>query len=525
MAVVTDKLRLTNCSNFVNDVANGGYYIFIGFPNATAIYPNWDSTRPDPIDDFLYLNSYRDNILGIKKITSSDLIRVIPKIVWTSGKKYDMYRHDYSVYNTTPVSSSARLYDSSYYVMNSEYRVYICINNNSLPSNSNTGTVSTQEPLHTDQSPRLESDGYMWKYLYTISPADVLKFDSTNYISVPSNWETTANSEIARIRDNAVSGRIETVLVENNSAQYILPTSTTIVSNVPIKGDGTSSDGTGNAKASIEFDEQGRPSKVTVTDFGKNYTFGTLDLDSILNSQDGSKAIFNVIIPPSGGHGANIYNELGAFRTLVYSRIENDSTNPDFIVGNQFSRIGIIKDVTVNGGTTAFSSNTGSGVYAIKINEDASAEVYDSVMTQSNTGAIGNLISYDTTTKIVKYIQPRFNNIDTYVDGLSNIQIDYNYADSITGIQTTSNYKLSNFDSSTFKIGNNSYTVDTSLTNNANTFVSNLGITYYLGQTFNGGVSSPDINTKSGDILYVDNRASVTRSSQQREDIKIILEF
>lgn len=520
MAVVTDKLRLKNCSNFINDVANGGYYIFIGFPNANTLYPNWDSTRPDPIDDFLYLNSYRDNILGVKKITSSDVIRVIPKIVWTSGKKYDMYRHDYSVYNTTPVSSSARLYDSSYYAMNSEYRVYICINNNSLPSNSNTGTISTQEPLHTDQAPRLESDGYMWKYLYTLSPADVLKFDSTNYISVSSNWETTSNSEIATVRDNAVSGRIETVLIEYNNVTY--PYFGTLT-NVPIKGDGTSSDGTGNAKASVEFDEQGKPSKVTVTDFGKNYTFGTLDLDSILQSTTGNKAIFNVIIPPSGGHGANIYNELGAFRTLVYSRIENDSTNPDFIVGNQFSRIGIIKDVTVNGSTSIFSSNTGSGVYAIKINENASAEVYDSSMTQANTGAIGNLISYDSTTKIVKYIQPRSNNIDTYSVG-SNIEIDYNYANSVAGIQTTSNYKLSNFDNSTFKIGNNSYTVDTSLTNNANTIVIGSN-TYYLGQTFNGGLSSPDINTKSGDILYVDNRASVTRSSQQREDIKIILEF
>ena len=520
MAVVTDKLRLTNCSNFVNDVANGGYYIFIGFPNATALYPNWDSTKPDPIDDFLYLNSYRDNILGVKKITSSDVIRVIPKIVWTSGKKYDMYRHDYSVYNTTPVSSSARLYDSSYYVMNSEYRVYICINNNSLPSNSNTGTISTQEPLHTDQAPRLESDGYMWKYLYTLSPADVLKFDSTNYISVPSNWETTANSEIARIRDNAVSGRIETVLIEYSNVTY--PYFGTLT-NVPIKGDGTSSDGTGNAKASVEFDEQGKPSKVTVTDFGKNYTFGTLDLDSILQSTTGSKAIFNVIVPPPGGHGANIYNELGAFRTLVYSRIENDSTNPDFIVGNQFSRIGIIKDLKVNAGVSTFSENTGSGVYAVRINEDASAEVYDSVMTQLNTGAIGNLISYDSTTKIVKYIQTRSNNIDTYSVG-SNIEIDYNYANSVTGIQTTSNYKLSNFDNSTFKIGSNSYTVNTSLTSNANTIVIG-STTYYLGQTFNGGLSSPDINTKSGDILYVDNRASVTRSSQQREDIKIILEF
>ena len=47
----------------------------------------------------------------------------------------------------------------------------------------------------------------------------------------------------------------------------------------------------------------------------------------------------------------------------------------------------------------------------------------------------------------------------------------------------------------------------------------------FLGQTFSQGLSNPDINTKSGEIVYVDNRSSVSRQSQQREDIKIIIEF
>ena len=519
MSVVTDKLRIINSTNFINDVSNGGYYTFIGFPNSNSLYPNWDSNRPNPVDNELYLNSYRDNILGVKKITSSDVIRVIPKIVWTKGKKYEMYRHDYSVYNTSPVSSSTRLYDSSFYVMNSEYKVYICINNNSLPSNNNTGTISTQEPLHTDLAPRLESDGYIWKYLYTLSPGDVLKFDSTNYISVPNNWTTTTNAEISRIRDYAVNGKIETVIIENNTATY--PYFGTLT-NVPIKGDGS------GAKASVEFNESGNPIKVTVTDGGSGYTFATLDLESVLLPNSGlltSKAIFNVIIPPPGGHGSNIYFELGAFRVLVYSRIENNSTNPDFIVGNQFSRVGIIKGVTSFNSTEAFAGNTGSGVYAIKINESSISESYDSIVTQPNTGAIGNLVSFDSTTKVVRYIQPRTNLIDTYAvsDGQgTNVQIDYHFADSISGIQTTSNYQLDGFTNSSIKIGSSSYTVDTTFTNDK---VNVGGTEYYLGQSFVQGLSTPDINIKSGDILYVDNRASVTRSSQQREDIKIILEF
>jgi hypothetical protein len=515
MAIITDKLRLINCSNFIKDVSFGGYYTFIGFPNSSSLYPNWDSSRPDPKDNFLYLNSYRDNILGVKKLTNSDVVRVIPKVIWTSGKKYEMYRHDYGVKNLSPVTKSTRLYDSSYYVMNQDYRVYICINNNSEP-NTNLGSISTQEPLHTDLSPREESDGYVWKYLYTLSPADVLKFDSTDYVSVPNDWETTENIEVSRIRTNAVNGKIETVIIENNVASYSPPS--TIVTDVPIEGDGA------GAFASVEFNETGNPIKVVVTSGGSEYTFGTLNLDSILQPTGAQKAVFNVIIPPPGGHGANVYTELGAYRALVYSRIENNPTNPDFIVGNQFSRIGIIKNIQGIGAATTFSSSTGSGVSALKLVGNASAEPYDSIITQENTKAIGTIVSFDSTTKVLKYIQPRNNNIDTYVDGDGNYQIDLNEIPlkSISGIQTSSNYDLNLFDNSNIKINGNTYSISGGFNGSS---VDVGGTTYYLGQTFNGGVSVPDINIKSGEILYVDNRASVTRSTQQREDIKIILEF
>jgi hypothetical protein len=520
MAIVTDKLKLLNCTNFINDVSNNDYYIFIGLPNAQSFYPNWDSSRPDPTDNFLYLNSYRDNILGVKKITSSNVIRVIPKNTWTYGKRYDMYRHDYGVYNQTPATNSTRLYDSLYYVVNSEYRVYICINNGSSPTNQNKGIVSTQEPLHTDLEPQEESDGYSWKYLYTLSPADVLKYDSTDYISVPNNWKTSSNSEISRIRDNATSGKIEVILIQDNNALYNINGT---ITNVPIKGDGI------GGTASVTFGEDQKPLSVDVTNGGSGYTFATLDLDSIIPSSSANKAIFNVIIPPPGGHGKDVYTELGAHRVLIYSRIENDSTNPDFIVGNQFSRIGIIKGLTPNGiddqSDSKFSDDSGSGVYGIKLLNSVTSftEPYDSTITQENSNAIGNLVSFDITTKILKYIQPRTNCIDTYPSS-NNIVFDWNYPHS--GINTSSQYKLYPFDENTIIINGNTYSIDTTFGQSSPTNTIDVsGTTYYLGQYFSNGLSNPDINIKSGEIVYVDNRESVTRSSQQREDIKIILEF
>ena len=40
--------------------------------------------------------------------------------------------------------------------------------------------------------------------------------------------------------------------------------------------------------------------------------------------------------------------------------------------------------------------------------------------------------------------------------------------------------------------------------------------TYYLGMDFTTGVASPEVKQHSGNIIYVDNRPSITRSSNQR---------
>ena len=66
-----------------------------------------------------------------------------------------------------------------------------------------------------------------------------------------------------------------------------------------------------------------------------DYTFGTLDLESGGVPTGTTSPVFNVIIPPNGGHGADIYRELGAYNVLTYSRFENDTDNPDFITGNR----------------------------------------------------------------------------------------------------------------------------------------------------------------------------------------------
>ena len=193
-AIITDQIRILNARNFLAGVTSttNSYYSFIGLPNASDIQSNWDNNPPSPIDNFDEENEYWETIIALKKLASGDVKLVVPKITWRSGNTYDMYRSDYSTSNTAPVSGATNLYGAQYYVMNSDYRVYICLQNGTFPETPN-GSPSLDEPTFIDLEPRAagsSGDGYIWKYLYTINPSDIVKFDSTNYIPVPTDWET-----------------------------------------------------------------------------------------------------------------------------------------------------------------------------------------------------------------------------------------------------------------------------------------------------------------------------------------------
>ena len=171
-AIITDQLRILNAKEFVASVAStaNSYYSFVGLPNPTDVSSTWDTDPPDPRDNFDEENNYWDTMIALKKIGSSDIKQVIRKVTWTSGITYDMYRHDIKAENPSKPSNSITIYDANYYVMNSDYRVYICLQNGTNPENT-SGRASLDEPTFTDLEPReagTSGDGYIWKYLYTI---------------------------------------------------------------------------------------------------------------------------------------------------------------------------------------------------------------------------------------------------------------------------------------------------------------------------------------------------------------------
>ena len=284
--------------------------------------------------------------------------------------------------------------------------------------------------------------------------------------------------------------------------------------NIPISGDGE------GAECTIVVNNDSKVDSITVSDGGEGYTHGRVDLSSSSLSFGTTIPEFDVIIPPAGGHGADIYREMGATNVLLYTRIENDSDNPDFVVGNQVARVGIVHNPTKIGSTQLISDDKVSAVYALKltgIGYSSASFTFDSEITQEvglGSTAVGRVVSYDETTGVLKYWQDKAQ-VGFNTDGTQRIP-EYSYIQHRFTSDLDAGGSLTiNGGSIELQIDENFSGITTSINNT----------TYNLGQNFAEGIASPEVKKYSGDIIYVDNRPAITRSKSQKEDIKVILQF
>ena len=263
-AIVTNKFRIHNAEQFsesFSEATPNVYYMGIGRPQAFGTLTRGDSrttnegtdasplTPVDSVQDEFY---YFDDLLAAKRVTSSDVSYVIPRRNWTTGTVYDYYRHDYGnrITGTTTTQTSdsgaSTLWDSTFYVLNSNFNVYKCLDNNS-------GANSTVEPTGTSTSILTTGDGYKWKYMYSLTASEQTNFLSTDFMHV--STDSTVSSA-------ATDGAINIVKIKSAGTGGTTGTHASI----PIRGDGSS----GTVSVTIAG---GAITGVTVTNAGSGYTF------------------------------------------------------------------------------------------------------------------------------------------------------------------------------------------------------------------------------------------------------------
>ena len=167
-AIVSSNFRVVNSSNFKEDVANSAVYVGIGkgdvWSNSTSDTTDL-ATAPTPGDHLDEFGVARSNLIGVKKVASSNLSHVTNRHTWDGATSYVAWD-----------SKDSNIFDKKFYVVTNEFKVYKCIIAGS--------GVSTQQPTQTLTQPQAESDGYTWKFMYTISVTDAEKFLTNAYMPV-----------------------------------------------------------------------------------------------------------------------------------------------------------------------------------------------------------------------------------------------------------------------------------------------------------------------------------------------------
>ena len=347
-AIITNKFRINNAEQFVESFSESSatiYYLFIGRPHAWAtdvdpqgvsVVEGTDSAPPTPYDTMGAEFYAWDDMIGMKKIASTDVSYVIPRRDWTTGTTYDYYSHDIAT-GAAANSGATNLFDATFHVVNSNNDVYKCIWNDA-------NTASTTEPTSTSNSIATLADGYKWKYMYSLTAAEAINFKSTDFIHVSTDSTVSAA---------AVDGALDTVVVVAGGSSYTLSSGSTITG-IPIRGDGSG----GVCSCTIA---SGAISAVTVTTAGTGYTYAYIRSADVVSGTNaaggGSGCNLKVIIPPKGGHGYNAVKELGGYFVMLNKSLTGLEGTSDITVSNDFRRIGVVRDPT-NFGTTTVSSAT-----------------------------------------------------------------------------------------------------------------------------------------------------------------------
>ena len=475
-AIITEKFRLHNAKEFKQSATESGnaMYMFIGRPLSWTD----DNNPPTPVDS---LNDEYDayaNMVALKKVSSTDVSHAIIRRDWTSGTAYDEYRHNYTSSNTA-TSGASTLWASTFYVVTSDYNVYKVISNNG-------GANSTVMPTGTSTSILTTADGYKWKFMYSISASDVIKFVTSDFIPVK-----TIGAKAAVEGD---VGGLGTAASDDNSAQWDVENGATdgTIEHARVTAGGSSYGSDGTYNVAISGDGASGQLTVTVSSnaitavainaVGSGYSVASID-NSLLQtatSSTGTGASFDIIISPKNGHGADPVEELGGNYVIANSRLEYAEGSGDFPTDNDFRQIGLIVNPTDAGGNTLSSATTLSALNRITLDSGATMPVVDDTIANAASitsgTAVGKVVSIDSTNRYIYFLPS---------------------ADSV-----------GNFNS--FSATNTIFVGSTS-----------------KGTISSGGVSGsyPEIQRNSGDIVYLENRGAVARAADQIEDIKLIIEM
>lgn len=466
-SLITSKFGTINALNFENFITSvqGNTYITIGRAQA---WSNND-TIPTPIDTANSYFQYWNDLIGLKRINSSDVNLVIPRVDWISGTIYTEYDPDTQLFYKTDKNNIE--FNNSFYVRNSRDQVFKCIFNNNLhistvmPEISIAGQLPENAYIET-------SDGYKWKYMYTIPYGLKEKFFTNRFMPIVYD---------AAVVNSAVDGRIDIIRIEDKGYGYNANASSNSVNILKINGNGSNANIT--VKVLSTSANGANIVDYNVINAGSGYTRASITINDINKIARTANANLIPVIGPPGGHGANAAFELGATNIMISVDIGTNemTTLPVSTTGGAgFRQIGILNNPkNVDGDFVA------GVVYRATTKYTTSESVINFIT--GDTVYVGNSLSGASFTAIV--------------EGYDSLQ-RFIYLNNIIGdIATGATIKGCRF-------------------SNEKGIFQETGAAAVI-------LSSEESTLKkyTGDLLYIENNSIITRSETETQQVKLTLRF
>lgn len=539
-SLVTKDFGITNAKNFEKmvSVPLANVYIMVGRSLAWSNTANAslldDVTVAEPFDTTNYkYNTQKDGQL-LKRITSNDVQPVIPRVDWAANVVYVAYDQTANLFikttetqvsggnvnvslslaNTVNANSinlaaaTPALSAGSFIKIDDETKEIVRINAagdfltvntvfTSAHAVANLFKVDISETQYSNKFYVRNSSDQVFKCLFNnggalsntmpeitiggdlpenpyIETVDGYKWKYMYTIptGLKNKFFTEKYMPVLRdtiVFDNAKDGRIDIIKIVNGGSGYYAGSSVNNYSIVDVTGDGTL------ANVSVDI-VNGVVVDVNILNGGNNYTTATITLDDPLQQAIGNTANLQAIISPQYGHGYDPQRELGGSSVMIAVDfigdvegnlpVQNDGT--DLI-----RQVCIVKDVQYANGTFGTSS-------------------YFPMYTQIST---------------------------------SNPPVDFGHGETVyvgsSFATATFSAKVIHFDNNTNTLYVNNIIGDISNVENETIYQKDAPSAF--AKVFN--VVQPDINILSGEILYIENRAKITRNENQTESTKFVVEF
>jgi len=466
-AIVTNKFRLNNAEQFYESFseASTSFYLFVGRPqpwtSTTPYGGGTDSAPPTPLDNVDDEYMYFRDMQAAKRIASADIQYAIPRHNWTSGTIYDYYRGDYGAQWSSTTSDIVKTVNAGTNLWASTTLFYVLSSTNNVYK-----CMGNNGGAASTEEPAGTSNSE-----YTAGDSYVWKYMYSLTTTQITDFLTADFMPVATngtVSGAATDGAVTQYKVMRGGAGY---TSNTY-SNQTLRGDGTGA--TFNVTVA-----GGAVTAVTGVLPGSGYTFGDCNIDNIsLIGTPSTSAIVTPIIGPKGGQGFNAINELGGFYIMTNTTISGTEGGGDFVVDQDFRRVGVVLNPYNYGTAVVATASTLNALKSMTFSGTPGTFLVDETISGGTTGAKGIVVAWDATTKILKYIQTQW-----------------------TGVSATLPYN-----EVAFAVAE----VVTSASLAAGTIAS---------------LTNPEIDYYSGNSIYVEDRAPISRATDQTENIKLIVEF